>query len=90
MTHATTALLLTAPIAVPLATSAAYAASGLRDARARAGAAAFAHRTPRQRGAAAPVATLVLRPGRSPATYGTTPAAAPDGSPYRGGTGGGR
>ncbi|MGK5727931.1 proton-conducting transporter transmembrane domain-containing protein [Streptomyces sp. URMC 124] len=63
MTHATTALLLTAPIAVPLATSAAYAASGLRGAKARAGVAALAHRTPRQRGAAAPVATLVLRPG---------------------------
>ncbi|GGX87468.1 proton-conducting transporter transmembrane domain-containing protein [Streptomyces hiroshimensis] len=63
MTHATTALLLTAPIAVPLATSAAYAASGLRGAKARAGVAALAHRTPRRRGAAAPVATLVLRPG---------------------------
>ncbi|MFH8786741.1 proton-conducting transporter membrane subunit [Streptomyces roseoverticillatus] len=79
MTHATTALLLTAPIVVPLATSAAYAASGLRDAKARAGAAALAHRTPRRRGAAAPVATLVLRPGRGPAAYGTAPA---DGSPY--------
>ncbi|MEU1673141.1 proton-conducting transporter membrane subunit [Streptomyces roseifaciens] len=66
MTHATTALLLTAPIAVPLATSAAYAASGLRGAKARAGVAALAHRTPRQRGAAAPVATLVLRPGGRP------------------------
>ncbi|MCQ8770584.1 proton-conducting transporter transmembrane domain-containing protein [Streptomyces telluris] len=66
MTHATTALLLTAPIAVPLATSAAYAASGLRGAKARAGVAALAHRTPRQRGAAAPVATLVLRPGSRP------------------------
>ncbi|WKU48461.1 proton-conducting transporter membrane subunit [Streptomyces sp. VNUA116] len=86
MTHATTALLLTAPIVVPLATSAAYAASGLRDAKARAGAAALAHRTPRQRGAAAPVATLVLRPGRGPATYGTAPATAPDGPPYRGRT----
>ncbi|MGW2600255.1 proton-conducting transporter transmembrane domain-containing protein [Streptomyces klenkii] len=85
MTHATTALLLTAPIVVPLATSAAYAASGLRDAKARAaGAAALGHRTPRRRGAAAPVATLVLRPGRGPATYGTTPAAAPDGPPYPG------
>ncbi|MET9417624.1 proton-conducting transporter membrane subunit [Streptomyces klenkii] len=85
MTHATTALLLTAPIVVPLATSAAYAASGLRDAKARAaGAAALGHRTPRQRGAAAPVATLVLRPGRGPATYGTTPADTADGPSYGG------
>ncbi|MEU5191747.1 proton-conducting transporter membrane subunit [Streptomyces klenkii] len=85
MTHATTALLLTAPIVVPLATSAAYAASGLRDAKARAaGAAALGHRTPRQRGAAAPVATLVLRPGHGPATYGTTPAETADGPSYGG------
>ncbi|MEV4922933.1 proton-conducting transporter transmembrane domain-containing protein [Streptomyces roseoverticillatus] len=90
MTHATTALLLTAPIAVPLATSAAYAASGLRDAKARAGAAALAHRTPRQRGSAAPVATLVLRPGRGPATYGTAPATASDGPPYPATATGGR
>ncbi|QLE75387.1 hypothetical protein FGW37_30790 [Streptomyces rectiverticillatus] len=82
MTHATTALLLTAPIAVPLATSAAYAASGLRGAKARAGVAALAHRTPRQRGAAAPVATLVLRPGGRPDGPAHPGTSAPDGPAY--------
>ncbi|MFF7726782.1 proton-conducting transporter membrane subunit [Streptomyces sp. NPDC008001] len=89
MTHATTALLLTAPIAVPLVTSAAYAASGLRDAKARATAAALAHRTPRQRGATAPVATLVLRPGGHPAgpvRHGGAPdtRSVPDGAAHPG------
>ncbi|MFC5721662.1 proton-conducting transporter membrane subunit [Streptomyces gamaensis] len=82
MTYATTTLLLTAPIAAPLATSAAYAAGGLRGRIPRPRPAfALAHRPPPQR-AAAPhlsgVATARRHSGSTP------PPAAPGGTPWAG------
>ncbi|MGA5134143.1 proton-conducting transporter membrane subunit [Streptomyces olivoreticuli] len=88
MTHATTALLLTAPIAVPLATSAAHAATGLRGVRpyrrthAPRHSAALAHRPPPPRAPAEPVRTTgATAAAGGPATLTGGPPAAPPGPP---------
>ncbi|MGW1075083.1 proton-conducting transporter transmembrane domain-containing protein [Streptomyces sp. NPDC002537] len=89
MTHATTALLLTAPIAVPLAASAAHAATGLRGIRPhrRAAhalprhAAALAHRPPPQRAPAEPAQVTGPATGGPATLTGGPPAAPPGPSP---------
>ncbi|MEU5423474.1 hypothetical protein AB0G46_29955, partial [Streptomyces sp. NPDC020667] len=88
MTHATTALLLTAPIAVPLAASAAHAATGLRGVRpyrrthAPRHSAALAHKPPPPRTPAEPARTTGSGTAAGgPVTLTGGPPGAPPGPP---------